>query len=87
MTESSKRRMEAEGEKQGFEHNLWIFMAGYEAGMQDPEANKELLDECERLLKVFKEHSRECADDFSFVWSDAIHDAGNILEKLREARK
>lgn len=48
---------------------------------------RELLDECERLLKVFKEHSRECADDFSFVWSDAIHDAGKILEKLREARK
>ena len=45
MSEASKRRSQEEGERQGFEHDLWIFMSGYQSGMQDPNAGKHECDD------------------------------------------
>lgn len=74
MTEEAKKRMEelAYSYEAPTHRNCYgccqsdsdyenAFKAGYEAGMQDPDANKELLDECEKVFTgSFLRHKSNC---------------------------
>nr|BFD58949.1 hypothetical protein CKG001_10560 [Bdellovibrio sp. CKG001] len=90
MTEASKKRMQIEEDAMverwrkasypaalGFKR--YGFREGYQAGMQDPDANKELLDECESLLVYIEKFPNEVTDDVQKI-------AANIMNKIREAR-
>lgn len=56
------------------------FKEGYQAGMQDPDSNKELLDECESLLIYIEKFPNEVTDDVERI-------AGEIHEKLKARGK
>lgn len=90
MTEASKKRMQIEEDAMverwrkasypaalGFKR--YGFRAGYQSGMQDPDANKELLDECEKVLLIaWGQLEAGCKE---------AEQVDQMIEKIREARK
>lgn len=112
MSEAAKKRMEelAVSESKGFNwtgvinklrtgyyaYKLGI-LKGYEAGMQDPDSNKELLDKVEEFLRNAPLMSGVCCcgmemKDHGFHHGHSAVDSGEyaieqMIEKIREARK
>lgn len=88
MTEAAKKRMEEEISDYMMTHDRnnnenvfspWSFRKGVEFGMQDPEANKELLEEMESFLEDLTSGS------VSLKFSTS--EGSKLLQKIREARK
>lgn len=60
-------------------------VAGYEAAIQDPDANKELLDKAIEYVEELMYPEAKTRD--MGTYNKAIQDAVNRLKKIREARK
>ena len=84
MTEETKNRMEDwisdyRENKGGIRSHL---KDAYEAGMQDPDANAEILEECEKQIR----HSYNCDYHVRRYDRDCTCGASAVIEKLKAAR-
>lgn len=79
MTPEAKKRMEHLSHDISDAAEALGFESGYKAGMQDPDAQKELLDECERTLQTV-------AEIFARDHDKIIGLIGVTLNKLKAGR-